>query len=136
MPTSTSAPGGVPPEQPPAEAPIHGGIRDLPDGALAQVAAFFQLLAEPTRLRVLNLLNEQPQCVGDLARACGSSAANISRHLSQLQRHGLVHREGRGTNVYYRIADPSVYALCDLVCDQLARQHARLSEAQSHFLKR
>ena len=115
--------------------PAHCGISDLPDDALAQVAAFFQLLAEPSRLRVLNLLRGPAQCVGDLARACGSSAANISRHLAQLQRHGLVHREGRGTNVYYRIADPSVYALCDLVCGQLARQHARAAEARDSFLK-
>ncbi|MGM9514034.1 ArsR/SmtB family transcription factor [Roseateles sp. DB2] len=110
-------------------------MRDLPDAALAQVAGFFQMLAEPSRLRVLNLLREQPQCVGDLARACSSSAANISRHLAQLQRHGLVHREGRGTSVYYRIADPSVYVLCDLVCGQLARQHARIAELQARFLK-
>lgn len=118
-----------------APLPEHCGIRDLPDSALAQVAGFFQLLAEPSRLRVLNQLREQPRCVGELARACGSSAANISRHLAQLQRHGLVDREGRGTSVYYRIADPSVYALCDLVCGQLARHHARLSDAQAPFLK-
>ncbi len=113
----------------------HCGLGELPDSALGQVADFFQLLAEPSRLRVLNLLREQPRCVGELASACGSSAANISRHLTQLQRHGLVDREGRGTKVYYRIADPSVYALCDLVCGQLARQHERLSEARSRFIK-
>ncbi len=118
-----------------APLPEHCGIRDLPDSALVQVAGFFQLLAEPSRLRVLNQLREQPRCVGELARACGSSAANISRHLAQLQRHGLVDREGRGTSVYYRIADPSVYALCDLVCGQLVRHHARLSDAQAPFLK-
>lgn len=124
-----------PPAPPPAGEAAHCGIRDLPDRALEQVAGFFQLLAEPSRLRVLNLLREQPQCVGELARRCGCSTANISRHLSQLQRHGLVHREGRGTSVYYRIADPSVYALCDLVCGQLARQQARIAEAGASFLK-
>lgn len=114
----------------------HCGIQDLPDAALAEVAGFFQLLSEPSRLRVLNLLREQPRCVGELARACGSSPANISRHLAQLQRHGLVDREGRGTSVFYRIADPSVYALCDLVCGQLARHHARLDATGASFLKR
>lgn len=131
MPKPRSTP--LPPR--PADEPAHCGLRDLPDSALVQVAAFFQLLAEPSRLRVLKLLREQPQCVGDLARACGSSAANISRHLAQLQRHGLVHREERGTNVYYRMADPSIYVLCDLVCGQLARQQARLAEARARFLK-
>ncbi len=135
MPQSRSDADPPLPVPPPAAVALHCGIRDLPDSALEQVAGFFQLLAEPSRLRVLNLLREQPQCVGDLARACGSSAANISRHLAQLQRHGLVHREGRGTSVYYRIADPSVYALCDLVCGQLARQQAHLAEAGARFLK-
>ena len=41
--------------------------------------------------------------------------ANISRHLSTLAKHGMVIREARGTTVYYRIADESIYALCDLV---------------------
>lgn len=122
-----------PPEQ--DEAVATGSIRDLPDSALVQVAGFFQQLAEPIRLRVLNLLREQPRCVGELARACGCSAANISRHLAQLQRHGLVHREGRGASVYYRVADPSIYALCDLVCTQLARQQAHIVEAQASFLR-
>lgn len=135
MPKPTSAPGASEPERPPGDATPHCGLGELPDSALVQVAAFFQLLAEPSRLRVLNLLRERPLCVGELAAACGSSAANISRHLAQLQRHGLVLREGRGTKVYYRMADPSVYALCDLVCGQLALQHASLSEAQSRFLK-
>lgn len=124
-----------PPEPVPAEPAAHGGVLDLPDAALAQVAGFFQVLAEPSRLRVLHLLRAQPLCVGELARACGSSAANMSRHLAQLQRHGLVHREGRGTSVYYRIADPSVYALCDLVCGQLARQQARIAAAGASFLR-
>ena len=33
-----------------------------------------------------------------------------------MTQQGLVDRESRGTSVYYRIADESVYALCDLVC--------------------
>ncbi|HLO96470.1 MAG TPA: ArsR family transcriptional regulator [Burkholderiaceae bacterium] len=65
-PRSTSRPPRPP--QPDTE-PAHCGLRDLPDSALEQVAGFFQLLAEPSRLRVLNLLREQPLCVGDLARA-------------------------------------------------------------------
>ena len=31
--------------------------------------------------------------------------------------------EGRGTTVYYQIADPTIYALCDLVCDRIQQQH-------------
>lgn len=106
----------------------------LPDEALVQVAAYFQALSEPTRLRILNLLRQQEHSVGDLAQRCGFSSANVSRHLSLLTQHGLVQRESRGNSAYYRIADPSVYALCDLVCGSIARQYERQVQARAPFV--
>lgn len=100
-------------------------MQDLPAQALEQVATYFQALSEPTRLRLLNLLREGERNVGELALACGYTAANVSRHLALLMQHGLVTRESRGTSVYYRVADASVYALCDLVCGNIARRLAR-----------
>ena len=97
-------------------------MHDLPEEALAQVAAYFQVLSEPTRLKILNLLREGERNVGDIAEITRYTAANVSRHLSLLTKHGLVAREGRGNSVYYRIADESIYALCDLVCGSVARQ--------------
>ena len=96
--------------------------KDLPPQALEQVAAYFQVLAEPTRLQILNLLRQREYNVGELAQACGYTAANISRHLSLMTKQGMVSREGRGTSVYYRLADDSVDALCDLVCGSIARR--------------
>lgn len=103
-------------------------MEDLPLEALDQVAAYFQALSEPTRLRILSLLRSSERNVGELAELCEYTSANISRHLAILSKHGLVARENRGTSVYYRIADESVYKLCDLVCGSIARQfeqHAR-----------
>jgi DNA-binding transcriptional ArsR family regulator len=51
----------------------------------------------------------------------------MSRHLAVLMQQGFVKREGRGTSVYYQIADPTIYALCDLVCDRIAEQHSEQS---------
>jgi DNA-binding transcriptional ArsR family regulator len=103
--------------------------------ALSQVATYFQALSEPTRLQILNLLRTGERNVGDLARACGYTSANISRHLSLLMQHGLVARESRGTSVYYRIADESVYALCDLVCGNIARQLERSVNDRKAFAR-
>ena len=97
-------------------------MEGLPKEALAQVAGYFQALSEPTRLALLNLLRGGERNVGDLAQLSGFTAANVSRHLALLTQHGLVTRDSRGTSVYYRIADESVYALCDLVCGSIARQ--------------
>ena len=108
-------------------------MKEMPPEALEQVASYFQVLAEPTRLRILNLLRTGERNVGELAQACGYTAANVSRHLSLMTQNGLVSREGRGTSVYYRLTDESVDALCDLVCDNIARRLERNSAARALF---
>ena len=109
-------------------------MEGLPVEALDEVAAYFLALSEPTRLQILSLLRDGERNVGELAEACGYTSANISRHLALLSAHGFVARESRGTSVYYRIADDSIYALCDLVCDRIARQLE--GKAREHALFR
>ena len=111
------------------------GMKGLPPEALEEVAAYFQTLSEPTRLRILNYLREGERNVGELAELCGYSAANISRHLTMLTKHGMVARESRGTSVYYRIADDQIYALCDLVCGNIARQFEQTARNRKAFVR-
>jgi DNA-binding transcriptional ArsR family regulator len=108
-------------------------MESLPPAALVQVAAYFQALAEPTRLQLLNLLREGERNVGDLAQLTGHSAANVSRHLALMTQHGLLARESRGNSVFYRIADTSIYRLCDLVCDSIARRIDRTVQERTPF---
>jgi len=109
-------------------------MKGLPNEALVQVASYFQALSEPTRLQILNLLRQQERNVGELAQLCGYTSANISRHLALLTQHGLVSRETRGNSAYYRIADPSIYELCDLVCGNIARQFERTAPKRAAFV--
>jgi DNA-binding transcriptional ArsR family regulator len=108
-------------------------MRNLSPEALTEVAGYFQALAEPARLRLLNLLRDGERSVGELAESTGQSAANVSRHLAFLAQHGLLSREARGTSVYYAIADPAVYELCNLVCDNLARRFERAEPRRAAF---
>ena len=108
--------------------------KDLPPQALEQVAAYFQVLAEPTRLHILNLLRQREYNVGELAQACGYTAANISRHLSLLAQQGVVSRTSQGNSVYYRIADAAVYELCDVVCGNIATHLQKQQEEQQNLL--
>jgi len=106
----------------------------LSPSALDQVARYFQALSEPSRLAILNVLRDGERSVGDIAGALGCSLANASRHLSVLTQHGIIERESRGVLVYYRIADPSVDALCDLVCASIARRLERTAPARELLL--
>ena len=109
-------------------------MEGLTNEALTQVASYFQALAEPTRLQILNLLREKERNVGELAELCGYTSANVSRHLTLLTQRGLVTRESRGNSAYYSIADASVYALCDLVCGNIARQFERAASGRAAFV--
>ena len=101
--------------------------------ALSQVAGYFSALSEPTRLQILSLLRNQERNVGELADLCGYTSANISRHLAILSKHGLVAKDNRGTSVFYRIADESIYTLCDVVCGSLLKQLEEKARSQKEF---
>jgi len=96
-------------------------MKMLDDRALGHVAEYFRALSEPLRLKILNALREGARNVTELTALLNCSQANASKHLATLARYGFVARESQGTSAYYRIADPRVYQLCDLVCGQVAR---------------
>jgi ArsR family transcriptional regulator len=87
-----------------------------PSRALAdarQIAADFDILANPIRLQLLDVLgrNEGRVCVCDLEAAVPVKQPTISHHLRLLRDAGLVEREKVGQWVYYRLRRP---ALSDL----------------------
>ena len=84
--------------------------------AVELVAARFRTLGEPIRIQLLQSLQRGELNVTDLVAAVGSTQSNVSRHLRILQDAGLVSRQQNGNNVYYSVADPSVFELCDAVC--------------------
>jgi len=96
----------------------------LDDLAINHIAGYFQALSEPMRLKVLNTLRSGDRNVGELAELLGCTTANISKHLSLLAKGGFVEREMRGNAAYYRIADPAIFDLCNLVCGQIGKRLA------------
>lgn len=106
----------------------------LDDRALDDVAAYFRALAVPLRLKILNALRDGERNVTELTQEFGCSQANVSKHLSLLAQGGLIEKTSRGTNTYYRISDPTIYSLCDLVCGQIGKRYAEQSNRQDMFL--
>jgi ubiquinone/menaquinone biosynthesis C-methylase UbiE len=63
-----------------------------------------RLLADPTRLRLLLLLEEEELSVAELQDICGMGQSRISSHLAQLKRAGVVKDRRAGKNVYYGLS--------------------------------
>jgi DNA-binding transcriptional ArsR family regulator len=101
----------------------------LPEPLIELVAARFRVLGEPMRIRLLDRLREGDATVGELREAVGATQQNVSKHLGVLLAAGLVSRTKEGTASRYAIADPDVFALCDMVCGGLRRQVDELDAA-------
>ena len=80
-------------------------------------------LGSPARIELLNLLAQGERGPGELAAAAGMRLSNTSAQLQALAAAGLVTSRRSGTRVFYRIADPRVTVLAELVkqvaCDRL-----------------
>src|SRR5689334_17726645 len=66
----------------------------------------FQALADPTRLRLLNLMGEQEICVCYFVDVLKTSQPKISRHLAYLRRAGIVSARRDGKWMHYRVVMP------------------------------
>lgn len=96
---------------------------------LESVARLFKVLAEPTRLEILQQLKAAPLAVGELVDATGGKQANVSKQLGVLYAAGLLSRERDGATVRYAIAEPMVFDLCGLVCGKLRADAERRLDA-------
>jgi len=76
--------------------------------ALTYLADTFQILANPTRLQMVEALARRELCVCDLAAVVGSSQSAVSHHLRQLRQLKIVRYRKDGRMAYYRLADEHI----------------------------
>jgi DNA-binding transcriptional ArsR family regulator len=86
------------------------------------IAERFKALGEPMRLLLLEALRDGECSVGELAERTGGGQANVSKHLQVLLQQGYVDRRKEGTTSWYRITDPQVFRMCELVCGGLEEE--------------
>lgn len=94
-------------------------VKKLTEAQLVAVSRLFQVLAEPSRLAILQELMSGPKTVNEIVSHTGSKQANISKQLGVLYDTELVARERDGNSVIYSLRDSFVSTLCELVCDRL-----------------
>lgn len=99
--------------------------RPLNEDALQLVAQRFAVLAEPMRLRLIQSLFDGEKNVTDLVEMTGGTQANVSRHLQTLIAAHILTRRKAGLQVFYKIGDPTIPKLCELVCGSLEKSLSR-----------
>ncbi|MEX0658210.1 MAG: metalloregulator ArsR/SmtB family transcription factor [Egibacteraceae bacterium] len=96
-------------------APLGAAVLSHEDAAVT--AALFKALADPHRVRIVNMLaaSDRPVCVCDLTGPLGISQPTVSHHLKKLVSVGLLRREQRGTWADYSLDPDALRRLTDVV---------------------
>ncbi len=94
----------------------------LPDELVELIARRLRVIADPTRIKLLDRLRATEATVQELTESVGSTQQNVSKHLGVLADAGIVARRRQGSFVRYRVIDESVYRLCEEICGSVARQ--------------
>jgi ArsR family transcriptional regulator, arsenate/arsenite/antimonite-responsive transcriptional repressor len=90
----------------------------LSDAQADATAAFFKVLADPARVKIVNLLahSDAPVCACEFEPALGLAQPTVSHHLKKLTDAGLVEREQRGKWAYFSL-DPNAAVRLAAVVD-------------------
>jgi DNA-binding transcriptional ArsR family regulator len=92
------------------------------------VTSRLSLLADPTRVNLLALLEQHESTVQELSDKLPSTPQNISRHLGILHRAGIVARRREGASVYYSLVDYSTCRLLDQALVSITGQIDELAD--------
>ncbi len=108
---------------------MEGGVRRSWSGPVVElVTSRLALLADPTRVHLLTLLEQGEANVQELSDTVSSTPQNISRHLGILHRSGIVARRREGTCVYYSLVDYSACRLLDQTLSSISGQIDELAD--------
>jgi DNA-binding transcriptional ArsR family regulator len=97
------------------------------------VVATFDVVAEPNRRRILDLLLEHERPVGDLVRELAVSQPAVSKHLRILRDAGLVEVRSEAQRRLYRLRAEPLHAIDDWLAPYRARWTSRLDDLERHL---
>ena len=91
-----------------------GSTDPLSESDAMALAVRLKALADPVRLRLVAFMLDQPgqeACTCDLAPYVGLTDPTVSHHLKRLEAAGILTKERRGMNVYYRVIPEAIHAI-------------------------
>lgn len=86
----------------------------LPDEDIYDLADFFKVFGDSSRLKVLWALHRGEMCGSHLAELLGMTAPAVSHQLKILRHNHLVRTRRDGKNIYYSLADDHVQRILEL----------------------
>jgi ArsR family transcriptional regulator len=85
-------------------------------------AEVLKALAQPTRLKILELLRNGERCICEIVPAINGEQSNISKHISLMQKSHLITTRKDGVKVMVNVKDPRVFEILDKVTAILKNQ--------------
>jgi DNA-binding transcriptional ArsR family regulator len=93
----------------------------------------FEVLAEPNRRRILDLLRDEPRAVGDLVSELGISQPGVSKHLRVLREAGLVSATVDAQRRVYRVRPEPLQEIDAWLAPYRAAWAGRLDALERHL---
>lgn len=91
--------------------------------ALDLCADILKAMAQPTRLRIIELLRDGEHCVCEIYPAIGHEQSNTSRHLQMMLKSGILNQRKEGLKIYYSLRHPEVVEML-LLAEQMVLREA------------
>lgn len=93
-----------------------------PDEELQELAEFFKVFGDATRLKILNVMLVTEMCVQDIADAIGMSESAVSHQLRVLKQMDLVKNRREGKTIYYALADSHIFTILNTGIEHLEEE--------------
>jgi DNA-binding transcriptional ArsR family regulator len=85
-------------------------------------AEILKAIAQPTRLKIIELLRNGERCVCEIFPAIEEEQSNTSRHLNLMQNCGILQRRKEGVKIMYRLKHPEVLEILELTSAILKKE--------------
>lgn len=86
----------------------------LSEETLLDISDFFKVLSDSTRIKIINLLDNNTLCVCDISAALNMTKSAISHQLKNLREMNLVKSERVGKEIWYSLADDHIKKVFDI----------------------
>jgi ArsR family transcriptional regulator len=92
-------------------------------------AQIIKAMAHPSRLAIIDALEEGERCVCELQRIVGADMSTVSKHLALMKSAGLLADRKEGLWVFYRLRTPCIHKVLSCVVDVLEAEAAEVQSA-------